>query len=268
MRRPVLQMSVSLDGYVAGPNGDPDWILPGFDDELSAQTVEALWQAGVHAMSAVTYGDMAADWPTSDEPYAAPMNEIPKVSSPRTLTETPLGEAEIVRGPLADEIDLLKDQPGKAILAHGGSRFAQSLAAEGLIDEYWRIHPVALGDGLPLFPRMPSPKQLAPIVHENSVAAGWCIRQGWVLWFGGRGAVRSGWRPARDPLTRPVGRVEARPCRASLGGGSGSAERGDARVGGEDGVGVGPGVEHADDVTAGAAHDGAGGVPEPPAQCR
>lgn len=162
MRRLVLQMSVSLDGYVAGPNGELDWIFPGFDDELSAYTVEALRQAGVHAMGGVTYGDMAAHWPTSEEPYAAPMNEIPKVVFSRTLTDAPWGETEIVRGPLADEIARLKEQPGKPIVAHGGARFAQSLAAEGLVDEYrLRVHPVALGDGLPLFPRMPSPKQLA-----------------------------------------------------------------------------------------------------------
>src|SRR4051794_8059063 len=85
------------------------------------------------------------------------MNEIPKVVFSRTLTEAPWGETEIVRGPLVDEIARLKEQPGKPILAHGGAHFSQSLVAEGLVDEYrLRVHPVALGDGLPRFPRMPS----------------------------------------------------------------------------------------------------------------
>jgi dihydrofolate reductase len=58
------------------------------------------------------------------------------------------------------EMARLKAQPGKPILAHGGARFAQSLVAE--VDESRpRVHPVALGDGLPLVPRMPSPEQLA-----------------------------------------------------------------------------------------------------------
>jgi dihydrofolate reductase len=171
-RNLVLQMSVSLDGYVGGPNGELDWVFPGFDDELSAYMVERLWQVGVHAMGGAAYRDMAAHWPTSTEPYAAPMNEIPKVVFSRTLAEAPWGETEIVRGPLADEVARLKAQAGKPILAHGGARFAQSLTAEGLVDEYrLRVHPVALGDGLPLFPRMPSPKQLT-LVEARSFPSG------------------------------------------------------------------------------------------------
>jgi hypothetical protein len=78
MRRLILKMSMSLDGFVCGPNGELDWIFRSFDDELTAWQVEALWQAGVHAMGSRTFRDMANHWPTSSEPHATPMNENPE----------------------------------------------------------------------------------------------------------------------------------------------------------------------------------------------
>jgi dihydrofolate reductase len=67
----------------------------------------------------------------------------------------------VARGDLAEEVARLKNQPGNFILAHGGARFAQSLVASGLIDEYRLvIHPVALGHGQPLFSGLRSPVDL------------------------------------------------------------------------------------------------------------
>jgi dihydrofolate reductase len=145
-------MHVSLDGFVGTTTGDLDWIFPDFDAELQAAEVEGLWEAGVHIMGAATYGDMAAYWPTSTEPFAAPMNEIPKVVFSKTLQRADWPESRIASGDLADEISRLKQEPGKDIVAHGGARFVQALSAHGLIDEYRLIvHPIALGSGLPLF---------------------------------------------------------------------------------------------------------------------
>jgi dihydrofolate reductase len=67
----------------------------------------------------------------------------------------------VARGDLVDEVLRLKQQPGNFILAHGGARFAQSLVASGLVDEYrLGIHPVVLGRGQPLFSALPSPVDL------------------------------------------------------------------------------------------------------------
>jgi dihydrofolate reductase len=145
-------MEVSVDGFVAKPGGDLDWIFASFDDESTAYDVELLWEAGVHIMGGVTYRDMAAHWPTSHEPFAPPMNDIPKVVFSRTLQEADWPESSIARGDLAEEVAQLKEQPGKDILAHGGAGFAQALSRLGLVDEYrLHVHPVALGHGLPLF---------------------------------------------------------------------------------------------------------------------
>lgn len=162
--RVVLQMQVSLDGFVGGPQGELDWIFENWDDELTAWEVEALWQAGIHAMGGITYGDMAAHWPSSSEPFAAPMNEVPKAVFSKTLRETPWGEARVLRGDLVEELEGLDVEPGKVVLAHGGASFARSLVASGLVDEYRLfLHPVALGRGLPLFTGLADPLRLARV---------------------------------------------------------------------------------------------------------
>lgn len=151
-RKVVLKMSLSLDGYVGTASGGVDWAFPSFDEELAEWLVDLLGQAGAHLMGRVTYQDMAGHWPTSDEPYAGPMNDIPKVVFSRTLTEAGWPETTVLNGDLRAEVARLKAEPGEDLLAHGGAGFAQALVEAGLIDEYRLIvHPVALGTGLPLF---------------------------------------------------------------------------------------------------------------------
>jgi dihydrofolate reductase len=79
MRKLVLKMSISVDGFVGGPNGEIDWIFGNTDEEATKWTVENIWSAGAHLMGRRTYHDTAAYWPAATEPYAPPMNEIPKI---------------------------------------------------------------------------------------------------------------------------------------------------------------------------------------------
>jgi dihydrofolate reductase len=151
MRNVVLKMDVSLDGFVGTSSGEVDWIFSSVDDELRAYRLDMLWRAGVHIMGRRTYEDMAAYWPTSDHPYAAPMNELPKVVFSKTLQEATWKDSQVASGGTGEELAQLKQQAGKDIVAHGGASFAQSLSRLGLVDEYRLfIHPVALGSGLPL----------------------------------------------------------------------------------------------------------------------
>lgn len=187
MRKVILKMSVSIDGFVAGPNGEIDWIFRSMDAGVMSWLAETLGQAGVHIMGSRTYQDMAAYWPHSTDILAVPMNQIPKVIFSKKGAVGPDAElattalknasdavaanrasdpavlqswtgARVASGDLQEEIRQLKQEPGNHILAHGGARFASSLAARGLIDEYrLLIHPVALGSGLPLFGDLPEP---------------------------------------------------------------------------------------------------------------
>ena len=163
MRKLVLSMGMSLDGLVARPGryGAGGWGLPPDDPALKERKLEWLRNIGLHLMGRNTYEEMAEFWPTSDDPYAAPMNDIPKVVFSRTLERADWPDSRIARGDLADEIAELKREPGKDMMAWGGATFAQSLSRLELVDEYRLIlQPVALGDGLPLFKGLTEPVQL------------------------------------------------------------------------------------------------------------
>ena len=153
MRPLILKMDISLDGFVGASDGDVQWAIDDFGDEaLGERMLAGLWEAGTHLMGRRAYDEMAPYWPGSTDVFAAPMNEIPKVVFSSTLTDPGWGETRVVSGDLATVIAALKAEDGKPILLHGGARLARSLAALGLIDEYrLYVHPVALGEGMPLF---------------------------------------------------------------------------------------------------------------------
>lgn len=167
-RRLVLQMGVSLDGMVAIPQGnrsvpvmEGQWDLPPEDPKLTELKLAWVRDAGAHLMGRVTYEAMAGFWPKSTHPYAAPMNEIPKVVFSNTLGRADWGETRIVRGDFAEQIARLKREPGKDLMAHGGAAFVQSLSRDGLVDEYRLItHPIAVGSGLPMFKDLATPLRL------------------------------------------------------------------------------------------------------------
>jgi dihydrofolate reductase len=152
MRKLILKMSMSIDSFVADRDRDNQFIFPSMSEDSAAWTLERISGAGAHLMGRSTYLDMAAYWPHSTDVFAAPMNDIPKVVFSRTLEKAEWPETRIASGDLAEEIASLKKEPGNDLVAHGGSAFARALTAEGLVDEYLLlVHPVALGEGMPLF---------------------------------------------------------------------------------------------------------------------
>ena len=78
MRKLILKMSISVDGFVGGPNGEIDWIFKTTDESVTVWIVDTIKNAGLHIMGSKTFHDMASYWPYSKEPFAEPMNEIPK----------------------------------------------------------------------------------------------------------------------------------------------------------------------------------------------
>lgn len=174
MRKLVLMMGVSLDGLVARPGkfGAGGWGLPPEDPGLKARKLDWLTEVGLHLMGRHTYEEMAGFWPTSDDQYAKPMNDIPKVVFSKTLTKADWPRSTIASGDLAGEISALKSEPGKDMIAWGGAAFAQSLTRLRLVDEYRLVHqPVALGDGLPLFAGLTAPLVL-DLVEAQAYADG------------------------------------------------------------------------------------------------
>jgi len=180
MRDLILGMSVSIDGFVAGPNDENDWIFSTGSPDGKAWKLKAVSGAGVHIMGSRSYAGWASYWPSSKDVFAPPMNEIPKVVFARNgrpeIRRLPSDakakasaealaswrDARVASGPLADEIARLKQEDGKPIFAHGGAAFAQSLVAANLVDEYrLAVHPVALGRGKALFASLEARSTLA-----------------------------------------------------------------------------------------------------------
>lgn len=154
MRKLALMMGISLDGYVArrGPFGAGGWGTPPEDPALKQRKLAWLADAGVHLMGRTTYQEMSGFWPTSDDDYAKPMNALPKVVFSKTLATADWPQSTIASGELAADVEALKREPGKDLIAWGGAAFAQSLVRANLIDEYRLVYQaVALGDGIPLF---------------------------------------------------------------------------------------------------------------------
>ncbi len=172
MRKLMMKMSVSLDGFVCGANGENDWIFKTGDEESKAYSVGLVRTPGLIIMGRKSFEEMAPYWPTATGPFAAPMNEIPKAvftqkgfkglpgasSSPAAAS---WAGARVFDGDLAVGIRQLKQEPGKPIAAIGGAGFMRNLIAAGLIDEYHLIiHPVALGSGMPIFTGLSIPLYL------------------------------------------------------------------------------------------------------------
>lgn len=175
-RKLILGMSVSIDGFVATPEGEIDWIFRHRSEASTGYITDRLGEAGLHLMGRRSYDGMASFWPTSTMPQAKPMNEIPKAVATRSgritppTPETTAGHEaawESWQNPLVFGTDLvadierLKEEDGKPILTLGGASFASSLVTAGLVDEFrLAVHPVALGRGLSMFAGLEEPLYL------------------------------------------------------------------------------------------------------------
>jgi dihydrofolate reductase len=173
MRKLIMKMSISVDGFVSGPNGGNDWVFKTGDEESLAWSLGQTREAGLIIMGRKSFESLAAYWPTATGPFAAPMNEIPKAVFTKKgfagiapgAEQSPAAaswvEARVFDGDLAEGIRELKAGQGKPIVAIGGAGFMQSLIATGLIDEYvLATHPVLLGAGLPIFTGLSNPLYL------------------------------------------------------------------------------------------------------------
>ena len=161
MRDVILYMSMSLDGLVASDREHPGVAIA--DPEVKQWKLDRISKAGAHLMGRVSYQEMASYWPESDDPYAAPMNDILKVVFSSTLSDADATwpETKVARGDLAAEIDAIKAEPGPDVIVWGGASFAGALAAADLIDEYrLTVQPLVLGQGQGLFDQLPESRHL------------------------------------------------------------------------------------------------------------
>ena len=159
MRNLIFFMHTSLDGFVAGVNGEMDWIK--FDDDLFDFVATMTDQADTALYGRVTYEMMQSYWPKAgeqpnatkhDKEHSDWYNQVSKVVLSKTMQETGLQNTIVIGDRLSDNIIKIKKQVGKNIIIFGSPRASQSLLKEGLIDEFWLfVNPIILGQGMPLF---------------------------------------------------------------------------------------------------------------------
>lgn len=143
MRKLKLQVQRSLDGFIAGPNGEMDWMTFAWDDALKeyvkklTEPVDCILLGRKLAEGFIPHWAGVAANPNDPE-FAAgqKFTNTPKVVFTKTLEQSPWDNTELATGDLADEVTQLKKQDGNDIIVYGGADFVSSLIKEGLIDEY------------------------------------------------------------------------------------------------------------------------------------
>ena len=152
-------MQQTVNGYVAGPNGELDWMVWDWDSELQNFVSDLTDSIDTILMGRKMTDGFCSHWESvaedSDDPeYESGMKfvETPKIVFSRTVKELKWKNATVAKVKPADEVARLKNQDGKDLIVYGGANFVSSLVEEGLIDAYYLfVNPVALRSGLTIF---------------------------------------------------------------------------------------------------------------------
>ncbi len=168
-------MQITLDGFVAGPNGELDWMTFSADDRASARINELTDSSDTILLGRkmtdgfVNYWTSVLDNPESPEySFAQKMVNIPKVVFSKTVKESKWANTIVANSDLTEELENLKNQNGKDILVYGGANFVSSLIKNNLIDEYhFFVNPVAIGKGMSIFGDLAEKQNLQLIKSES-----------------------------------------------------------------------------------------------------
>ena len=167
MRKLILQMQMTVDGFVAGPNGEQDWVFASGkkDPEALQQIVDFSVELAASCDTILlgrklSHGGFIDYWKNVGEnqpenpwnPFGKHMVSHRKIAFSHTDTAIAGDNVEVENGDLATVVQALKNQPGKDLLVYGGVGFVSSLVSLNLIDEYYlSINRIAIGSGLSIF---------------------------------------------------------------------------------------------------------------------
>jgi dihydrofolate reductase len=153
MRKLKLQVQLSVDGYMAGLNGEMDWLVWNWDEELKnyvnkiTEPVDCIVLGRKLAEGFIPY------WASNKfQEGAAKINSLNKVVFTQTLSESEWDNTVLAKGDITEEINQLKAQEGSDIIVYGGASLVSALIKNSLIDEFHLfINPTILGGGLSIF---------------------------------------------------------------------------------------------------------------------
>ena len=164
MRKVKLQMQLSIDGFVAGPNGEMDWMNWNWGDDIKAYLkkimdgLDLILLGKNLAQGFIPHWDTAALEPEKPENEGAEFfSNTKKIVFSKSLKSSDWERTELNNGDLVEEINLLKNQPGGDIIVYGGGNFVSNLIKNNLIDEYHLfINPTIIGKGMTIFSEVSS----------------------------------------------------------------------------------------------------------------
>lgn len=152
MRKLFWQMSVTLDGFMEGPNRELNDTAEVVDEDFDRYATEMLNSIDAILLGRVTYQLFTDYWPSATGPDADKLNELPKIVFSRTLEKVEWNNSRLIKENVAQEVEGLMQQKGKDLALFGSADLASTFIRLGLIDVY-RIFvtPVVLGRGSPMF---------------------------------------------------------------------------------------------------------------------
>lgn len=159
MRKIISFMHISLDGFVAGPNGEMNWIK--VDEEIFEHVGKRIAATDTALYGRVTYQMMESYWPTAgDGPEASQhdidhskwYNNAQKIVLSKTMQQAQSANTIVISDNVIENLNTIKQQPGSEILLFGSPTATHALIRQNLIDGYWLfVNPIVLGEGIPLF---------------------------------------------------------------------------------------------------------------------
>lgn len=163
MRNVILQLAVSLDGFIEGPNGEFDWCFTDDDYGMTAfaQRIDAIFIGRKSYEMAMSMGGATPPGfpPIKEYVFSASLDKVE-------------GDRELIKGDVAEEVKKIKDQPGKDIWLYGGSSLTTSFIEQQLVDEMaLAVHPILLGAGKPLFQHI-SGRVPLQLIHSEAYPSG------------------------------------------------------------------------------------------------
>jgi dihydrofolate reductase len=179
MRKLKLQIQITIDGFIAGPKAEMNWMEWNWDNQLKhyvddlTEPVDCIILGRKLAEGFIPHwANVAANPDDAEFSSAKKFTDTHKVVFTKTLDKSKWNNAILAKGDLADEIKNLKSQDGGDIIAYGGAQFVSSLIKAGLVEEYHLfINPTAIGNGLPIFSELVDPLRLS-LVNSRSFDCG------------------------------------------------------------------------------------------------
>ncbi len=166
MRKLILGLAVTLDGYIEGPNGEYDWCYTDQDYGLNDffKRIDAMF------IGRKSY-EIAQQYANKNEAGIPGMPSLTEYVFSNTLSAVKDG-AILISGDSMNEARKIKEQPGKDIWLYGGASLTNCMMKEGLVDELWlSVHPILLGKGKPLFHTQDKRTQLT-LLHSKTYETG------------------------------------------------------------------------------------------------